>query len=116
MKIEAKYNSRNPLPDGVHPDYWETHPVWVADDLDDLTGPTAGLVQLPLHLEWTTRRPIRLDDPSSVLSGYATVLREAKHESDFRYLNSQILIRIWPDLFLPRKVREAWTRRFPELP
>ena len=115
MKIEAKYNSRNPLPDGVHADYWEVRSIWVADDLDDLDGPSTGLVELPLGLEWSTRLPIRLDDPNSVLSGYATVLREAKHEDDFKYLNRQILIRIWPEIFLPQAIREAWSQRFPEL-
>jgi hypothetical protein len=93
-----------------------TVPIYVADSLDSLRGPTAGTLKLPLHLDWTAAPVYDLDDPQRVLTRYATVLREAKSEADLTmYLNHQILLPVWSDLRIPAFVRGSWESKYPEL-
>ncbi len=93
-----------------------TKPVFVADSLDDLRGPTAGSVTLPLHLDWTPSSTYDLSADVRVCTMYATVLREAKAEDDLaRFLNRELLVRMWSSLRLPDFIRESWERRFPPL-
>ena len=57
-----------------------------------------------------------LDDPATLRWMYQTVLREAARPEDLAdYLNGDTLSAVWPDLFLPRGVRQAWEDRFPVL-
>jgi hypothetical protein len=43
---------------------------------------------------------------------YETVLREASRPEDLTaYLNGDTLIALWPHLYLPRGVRQAWEDR-----
>lgn len=47
---------------------------------------------------------------------YETVLREALSPDHLRrYLNADILRRIWHRLFLPDRIHRLWEERFPEL-
>jgi hypothetical protein len=47
---------------------------------------------------------------------YETVLREATTADELRtWLDRDTLIRLWPELFLPRGVRSAWEERHPSL-
>jgi hypothetical protein len=43
------------------------------------------------------------------------VLREARRPEDLGYLNGDRLISLWPDLYLPREVRQAWEEQHPVL-
>ncbi len=93
-----------------------TKPVFVPDSLNDLRGPTAGSVTLPLHLDWTPSNTYDLGDEARVCTMYATVLREAKSEDDLsRSLDRELLVRAWSSLRLPDFIRESWERRFPQL-
>ena len=89
----------------------------VAGSLADLRGPAEGTVELPLRLFWS--RPDRrfdLSKPHMRQWLYETVLREASRLDDLTtYLNVDTLIAIWPDLFLPRGVRQAWEDQHPAL-
>jgi prevent-host-death family protein len=89
----------------------------VAASLADLAGPAHGVVQLPLRLFWSAPdRTFDLDQPSMLRALYETVLREASRPDDLTsYLNGEILVAVWPDLFLPKGVRRAWEDRHPEL-
>jgi len=89
----------------------------VAASLADLAGPAHGVVELPLRLFWSAPdRTFDLDQPSMLRALYETVLREASRPDDLTsYLNGEILVAVWPDLFLPRGVRRAWEDRHPEL-
>jgi hypothetical protein len=91
--------------------------VLVALKLDELRGPGAGVVELPLRLFWS--RPDRrfdLSKPSMLRSMYETVLREASRPEDLAaYLNGATLAGVWADLFLPRDVRQAWEDEHPLL-
>ena len=89
----------------------------VAASLADLAGPAHGVVELPLRLFWSAPdRTFDLDQPSMLRALYETVLREASRPDDLAsYLDGQILVAVWPDLFLPKGVRGAWEDRHPEL-
>jgi hypothetical protein len=84
--------------------------VLVAADLADLRGPAEGVVELPLRLFWSAAdRTFDLGDPDMLRSMYEKVLREAVRVEELTsYLNGGRLIAAWPDLFLPRDVRQAW--------
>ncbi|BAL89423.1 hypothetical protein AMIS_42030 [Actinoplanes missouriensis 431] len=87
-------------------------PVVVAGMLSELRGPTAGLVELPLRLWWNPHRAFDLSQPTMLLWMYENVLREAIRIDEIQaYIDGPTLIRVWPDLNLPRGVRAAWEAR-----
>ena len=86
--------------------------VLVAGDLADLRGPVAGTVELPLWLFWYPDRAFDLDDLATLRWMYQIVLREASRPEDLTsFLNGDTLVALWPDLFLPRAIRQAWEER-----
>jgi hypothetical protein len=87
----------------------------VAASLADLQGPTHGTVELPIWLFWYPDRTFDLDEPGMLPWVYQVVLREATSTEDLAYLNGEMLIATWPDLFLPKGVRRAWEAQHPEL-
>jgi len=91
--------------------------VLVIDRLEDLRGPTAGSVELPLRLFWSLPgHRFDLDDPDMRLWYYQTVLREASRADDLAgYLDAATLARLWPELYLPRGVSRAWEEQHPAL-
>lgn len=91
-------------------------PVLVAADLDALRGPIHGTVELPLWLFWNPDRTFDLDSPGMLRWMYENVLREATRIGDLTaYLNGDVLIAVWQDLYLPKGVRHAWEERHPPL-
>ena len=97
------------------PGFYELRSIWVADSFDDLTGPNTGTVQPLLGIQWSTRRPVHVDNSAEVAEWYAATMREALSEQDLSQMNGEVLVRIWPELFLPPRVRWAWESRFSEL-
>jgi len=96
--------------------YAAARPHVVPDSLDELTGPTTGEVWLPTRLDWSTARSYRLDDRADVQLLYERVIREALRRDDLReFLNRDLLISLWPTLFLPIRIRALWERRLPQL-
>jgi hypothetical protein len=91
--------------------------VMVAAHLTDLHGPTEGTVKLPLWLFWSSPGHVfDLSDRDMRLWMYQTVLREAGRPEDLtEYLDGDTLIALWPDLFLPKGVRQAWEDAHPLL-
>ncbi|MFD0745397.1 hypothetical protein ACFQ1L_28990 [Phytohabitans flavus] len=91
-------------------------PVLVADSLGELVGPDHGGVQLPQRLMWNPNRRFDLGDPDLLLWMYENVLREAIRRDELRqWINGRVLARVWPQLNLPRPVRQAWETRHPRL-
>jgi hypothetical protein len=96
--------------------YGDRKPYVVADDLEELRGPTAGNVTLPHHLDWSGSATYNLDKPARLASMYKTVLNEAATVDDLRsWIDGRQLIRLWSTLWLPTSLRQAWEQRFPEL-
>jgi hypothetical protein len=86
--------------------------VLVAGTLQELTGPSTGRVELPLRLWWNPNRTFDLDRTDTLLWMYENVLREAVRIEELRtYLHGPTLVRVWPQLNLPRGVRAAWEAR-----
>ncbi|GGM07473.1 hypothetical protein [Micromonospora yangpuensis] len=87
-------------------------PAVVTRTLAELTGPTHGLVELPVRLMWHADRTFDLTDPDQLLWMYENVLRESTRADDLRELiNGGVLRRRWRALNLPRGVRQAWESR-----
>jgi DNA invertase Pin-like site-specific DNA recombinase len=91
--------------------------VIVVTDLADLRGPACGTAALPLRLYWSPPgRVFDLDDPYQLRSMYQTVLGEAARPEDLTgHLDRDTLIAVWPDLHLPKGVRQAWEEQHPVL-
>lgn len=96
--------------------YGDRKPYVVADTLAALTGPTHGVVSLPPHLDWSGHADYDLSRPARVAGMYKVVLTEAGTVEDLcTWLDGDILLRLWPTLWLPPQLRRRWEERFPEL-
>jgi hypothetical protein len=91
------------------------HFVVVADSLADLQGPVSGTVELPIWLFWHPDRSFDLDEPGMLAWVYQIVLREASDPMDLVYLNGAALTALWPEMYLPKGIRQAWQEQYPEL-
>jgi hypothetical protein len=91
--------------------------VIVVTDLASLRGPARGTVELPLRLYWSGLSPaFDLGEPYLRRWLYQIVLREASRPEDLTgYLDRDTPIGLWPQLRLPRGVRQAWEERHPQL-
>ena len=89
----------------------------VAASLADLKGPNEGTVELPLWLFWSSPgHAFDLGDPDMRRWLYQTVLREAARPEDLTTnLNGDLLVALWPELYLPKGVRQAWEDQHPAL-
>lgn len=89
----------------------------VVTDLDSLHGPAEGVVKLPLWLYWSVPSPaFDLGKPFMRRWLYEIVLREAAQPEDLTtYLDRTTLIALWPRLYLPKGVRQAWEEHHPVL-
>lgn len=84
-------------------------PVVIAPDLDLLRGPLDGRRQLPLHLDSSVRPFYDFQSPRDRAQAYQLVLLEAVDVADLeQWLERAELLRLWPELYLPRTVRAAW--------
>ncbi|CAB4896418.1 unannotated protein [freshwater metagenome] len=83
--------------------------VVVAPDLDVLRGPLRGRRQLPLHLDSSARPYYDFGSGRDRAQAYKLVLLEAIEVADLeKWLERAELLRVWPELYLPRTVRAAW--------
>ena len=76
------------------------------------------MVELPHRMVWQERQHRRfdLDDAYQLCRVYEIVLREAIRFDELRtWIEVATLRRIWPELYLPRGVRQAWEQRHPDL-
>jgi hypothetical protein len=97
--------------------YEDGRPYTVPDSLEELTGPTTGVVELLLRLDWSEQGRQDLSDPRQRNLMYEVVIRESMRVEDLRtFLHGPALARVWRRLWLPRKVRALWESRFSSLP
>jgi hypothetical protein len=90
--------------------------VAVPDRLDDLKGPGAGVVELPITLFWSRPdRKFNLDDRYQAIDMYLAVLDRGSVDELATYLSGKLLVELWPDLHLTRAKRLPWQARFAEL-
>lgn len=102
--------------DGSRLLYADVRPYTVATALTDLDGPTFGKVELPSWIAWGPRRVYDLADCADQCRLYEIVLHEAADPTELAtFVNGALLRELWPDLWLPRQLRERWEATFPEL-
>jgi hypothetical protein len=83
--------------------------VVVAPDRDALRGPLHGRRQLPLHLDSSARQFYDFGSRRDRAQAYQLVLLEAADRADLeQWLQQAELLRLWAELYLPRRVRAAW--------
>jgi hypothetical protein len=96
--------------------YADIRPYVTPDSLDELSGPTTGVIELPISLDWSERRTYDLSVESDRRLMYERVIREAMSADTLRrYLDRVLLTSIWPTMYLPRRVKASWESRFPVL-
>lgn len=85
-------------------------------NLEELTGSTSGRIELPVTIDWGPKRSYDLARDADRRLVYEMVLQEAADTSELGiYVNGAALVQVWSQLFLPRRVRQSWEGRFPEL-
>jgi len=90
----------------------------VPDRIEDLHGSSLGVLEVPHHMACghASRRQYDLGDPIQLRHAYEQVLCEAAGCGEVEDLiNPEMLRRVWRDLHLPSRVREAWETRHPTL-
>jgi hypothetical protein len=84
--------------------------------LADLTGPTAGTIELPVTIDWGPKRSYDMASDADRRVAYELVLQEAAStEQVSHYVNGPALAQVWRRLWLPKRVRAVWEERLPEL-
>lgn len=95
--------------------YSDFRPVLIPENLDDLHGPTRGVVTLPTWIDWTPRKTYNLDDKFDRAAFYQVVISEAKPSEMAEYLDRETLIRIWPSIGIGKQAAQTWEQHFPQL-
>jgi hypothetical protein len=87
------------------------------ETLEDLRGPASGVVELPVRLYWSAgSRSFDLTNRYEAADMYEAVLDAASSREDLvRYLDADLLVRVWPVLGMSRAKRAAWESQFPVL-
>lgn len=82
----------------------------VPDHLPDLSPREAvRALDLPLHLEWSRPgRSVNLADRRQRALIYETVLREGRPADIESIIDGALLVDLWDELVLPRRLRAAW--------
>jgi hypothetical protein len=97
--------------------YREKFRLRLPESLDELHGPTQGVVELPLHMAWSGMTSYDMSKPRQRMGLYRTVLHEGLHDDLPQYLNQDVLLQLWPVLrtLVGRTVRAVWEEAFPQL-
>ncbi|MDJ0380224.1 hypothetical protein [Streptomyces sp. G-G2] len=97
--------------------YREKFRLRLPESLDELHGPTGGVVELPFHMAWSGMTSYDMDKPRQRMGLYRTVLHEGLRDDLRRYLNQDLLLQLWPVLrtLVGRSVRAVWEDAFPQL-
>ena len=93
----------------------DVKPYEIPDTLDELTGPSTGLLELPHHIYWGPEPTVDLDTTGGATKAYQALLNEGAAIDQTALLNRELLLAVWPVLTLPDRVRLLWEDRFPEL-
>ncbi len=95
--------------------YANIRPYALPQTLEELEGPADGVVVLPGWLDWSPRRSYDLSDSTALRVMYEQVIQEGREQDLKVYLNAGLLLRVWPNLILPIRVRRMWESRFARL-
>lgn len=83
-------------------------PVSIPDDIEDRSLPKAsGRVTLPRHIAWSFPYSYDLDNRKSLRACYARVMTEGLDDDVRFYIDLDVLLDIWDEMWLSPHVREA---------
>ncbi|WP_328672026.1 hypothetical protein [Streptomyces sp. NBC_00328] len=87
------------------------------ESLDELHGPTQGVVELPPHMAWSGMTSYDVSKPRQRMGLYRTVLHEGLRDDLPLYLDQDLLLQLWPVLrtLVGRTVRTVWEDAFSQL-
>lgn len=85
------------------------------DSLDELHGPTSGVVRVPPHINTAPDPTYDFNDSGDLWAAYSAIVRDGYPDEQAALLDRSTLLRLWPDLNLPKRCRETWTAQFAEL-
>lgn len=86
-------------------------PYAVPSNLAELHGPASGVLRLPLSVYSSgagAGREFDLTDPAQRAELYEIVLTTGTAADQARYLDADQLRALWPGLWLPAALRQAW--------
>jgi hypothetical protein len=91
-----------------------SHAVRLPERIEDLRGPSRGVIVLPRHLAFPGMRECDVTDDATRRSMYGIVLTQGQRNDVARYLNPQLLREDWPVIAdaLDRSLRWTCERRF----
>jgi hypothetical protein len=92
----------------------KSHADRLPNRIDDLRGPSRGVIVLPRHLAFPGMRECDVTDDDARRSMYGIVLTQGQRNDVARYLNPQFLRQDWPLIAgaLDPKLRWTCERRF----
>lgn len=93
-------------------------PIIVPASLDDLHGPSSGLVVPPRRLWWSGEEDVKFDlgNRSQATELYEAIFEAARTHQDIAdHLDAELLTELWPELGMRRSIRQAWEDAHPAL-
>jgi hypothetical protein len=92
----------------------QSHAVRLPDRIEDLRGPSSGVIMLPRHLAFPGMREYDVTDDATRRNMYGIVLTQGQRNDVARFLNPQLLRQDWPLIAgaLDPKLRWTCERRF----
>ncbi len=97
------------------PRYADFIPYATPDSLDQLRGPTSGTIRVSSHICTAPEPVYNLDTVAGLWTAYSAIVRDGLAAEQVDLLDRSELIRLWPDLNLPKRCRDLWAAKFPEL-
>ena len=83
--------------------------VHIPDDMEDRSLPkAAGEVTLPRHIAWSFPYSYNLNSRKSLRACYERVMTEGLDDDVRFYIDLDVLVDLWDELWLSPHVREAW--------
>ncbi len=95
--------------------YADHIPYVTPESLDDLKGPTRGVIRAWAPISTAPDPVYDLDDPAPRWSLYSAAVRDGTARDHVKLLDRRILVELWPELNLPARCRAIWEGTFPEL-
>lgn len=96
----------------------QLRPVVVFASLEELHGPSSGLVTPPRRLWWSGEEDAAFDlgNRGQAAELYEAIFEAARTYQDIAdHLDAGLLIELWPELGMRRAIRQAWEDAHPVL-
>jgi hypothetical protein len=96
----------------------QLRPIIVPASLDELHGPSSGVVTPPRRLWWSGEEGTVFDLSNRARAAelYEAIFEAARTRQDISdHLDAELLIELWPDLGMRRTTRQAWEAAHPIL-